>query len=66
MNKQNVKTWQEDGRLHGEWADRSLDDDDRYADDAVIITADVPAEGGEKALMAALYNKFDEWIEATR
>ncbi len=66
MNKQNIKTWEEDGHLFAEWGDRSLDDDDRYAKDSIILTADVPVEEGEKALMARMCMVYDDWIDETR
>ncbi len=63
-----TKVTREDGKLKGEWSDRSLDDDERYtAEDSVFLYAEVD-EGSddEKRLNLALINKFDQWIKATR
>ena len=61
-----------DGRLHGEWSDRALDDGDRYtAPNGVFLKANVPAESAQdlvarRLLNQALVNEFDRWIKATR
>lgn len=66
MNKQNVKIWEAEGTLYAEWADRSLDDDDRYSDTSIILAVSVPVEQGEKKLMAEMARAYDQWIYRTR
>lgn len=62
-----TKTWREGGKLKGEWSDRVLGDEDRYADDSVFLIAAVEeGENDEKRLNAALLNEYDKWIRATR
>ncbi len=63
MNKHNVKVVQAPGHWLGEWADRAPDDDERYADDAIIITA---MGETEKQMWANLANAYDRWIDETR
>ena len=63
MNKQNIKTWQEGDEVVKEWADRSLDDDDRYADDAIILVARGKDDKAAQTEMVILY---DQWIRETR
>ena len=63
MNKQNIKTWEDGGQVFKEWADRALDDDDRYADDSIILVASGP---DEKSAMTAIVNAYDNWINETR
>lgn len=59
-----TKVWHEGGMLKGEWSDRVLGDDGRYAEDSIILTAEV-AEG-ERELNQALLNEYDKWVKATR
>lgn len=66
MNKQNIKTYNRAGKLWAEWSDRSLDDEDRYAGDSIIIKVSVPKEQGEKALWSAMALALDEWMRDTR
>ncbi len=66
MNKQNIIFTETETHLIGEWADRAPDDEDRYDDDAIIITKSVPKEQGRKKLMAELFNAFDAWVQETR
>ncbi len=63
MNKTNIKTWQEGDEVVKEWADRALDDDDRYAEDAVILVARGKDEKSAQTEMVILY---DQWIRDTR
>lgn len=70
MNKANVKYWTEDGTMHGEWADRSLDDEDRDLPDTIKITASraVGRDFETTRLMVEkdLLQKYDQWLEDTR
>lgn len=70
MNKQNIKYWYEGDSYFAEWADRALDDDDRYAEDSIIIKVFVPATHDEridrKNVNTLMFKKYDEWIKATR
>ncbi len=52
--------------MWAEWSDRSLDDEDRYAGDSIIIKVSVPKEQGEKALWSAMALALDEWMRDTR
>jgi len=67
MNKQNLRIWLKKGFLHGEWSDRSLDDDERHL--GIFITGKVKAkvddESARKRLMVVMYAKYDQWIEDT-
>ncbi len=64
MNKlHNVKYWESDGHLFAEWSDRALDDDDRYTDDSIFITVEVPVEEGMGSLWARMYEAMDRWIK---
>ena len=65
MKKENVVLYGEtETELTAEWADRALDDDDRYeADDTIFIRVSVPKEQGRKALNTQLHKAYDEWIE---
>jgi hypothetical protein len=72
MNKQNIKHWEKDGKLYSEWADRALDDDDRYTPDGIVITVDIVIADFASKVVAEgkLYNKmwaaYDQWIKETR
>lgn len=49
--------------LTAEWADRALDDRDRYSDPTTIfIRAEVPKEQGARALDAALLSAYRAWL----
>jgi hypothetical protein len=65
MKKDGVVLYGEtEDMLTAEWADRSLDDEDRYLDDTTIfIRVEVPKEQGRKALNTQLHKAYDEWIE---
>lgn len=64
MNKQySVLYGETDTELTAEWADRSLDDDDRYEDDTIFIRVSVPKEKGRKELHTQLHKAMDEWHE---
>ena len=70
MNKHNVKYWEtETGFMLAEWADRALDDDDRYADDSIIITVthektDNPI-ADLKRLNGKMAEAYDQWLTDT-
>ena len=65
MNKKNNVLYGEtEDTLTAEWADRALDDEDRYKrDDTIFIRVQVPKEHGIKALHTELHKAYDEWIE---
>ena len=63
MNNHNIKTWKEDNLVHAEWADRSPDDEDRYADDSIIIVGYGTTEKEARSMLSA---KYDQWIRETR
>lgn len=65
MKKDGVVLYGEtEDMLTAEWADRSLDDEDRYLDDTTIfIRVEVPKEQGRKALNTQLHKAYDEWME---
>ena len=66
MNKQNVKVWKYAGKLKAEWSDRALDDDDRYKKDSIMITVEVDADRGERALWSEMAQAYDQWVRDTR
>ncbi len=70
MNKKNIKQWEEDGYLFAEWADRSLDDDDRYEDDSIILVVKTPLiedkNKQEKNINTLMSEKYDQWVRETR
>lgn len=70
MNKDNIKYWYEGDQYHAEWADRALDDDDRYEDDSIIICVSVDATGDknkdEKNVNTEMCAALDKWFEETR
>ena len=66
MNKKNIKTWERDGRLYAEWADRAVDDDDRYTHDTVFVEVNVPVTAGERALWSEMAQAYDQWVQDTR
>ena len=64
MNKQNVKVTFKDDFYIAEWADRSLDDEDRYKEDDTIF---LWASGQtEKEMWTNLAYVYDRWIDDTR
>lgn len=64
MNKRNVKVSTDGKTWSAEWADRALDDDDRYeADDTIFVRA----EGStEKQMWGNLALALDNWYRETR
>lgn len=64
MKKDGVVLYGEtEDMLTAEWADRSLDDEDRYCEDTIFIRVEVPKEQGRKALNTQLHKAYDEWME---
>lgn len=63
MNKQNVIIEESGGMLRAEWSDRAPDDEDRYSDDSIFITVEVPVEEGMGSLWARMYEAMDRWIK---
>lgn len=67
MNKQVVLYGETETTLTAEWADRALDDEDRWTDPTTIfIRVEVAKERGRKALNMELHKAYDEWMEETR
>ena len=59
----NVVYGETDGDLTAEWADRAIDDADRYSDDTIFIRVAVPKDAGRAALDAALDSAFKRWVK---
>ncbi len=72
MNKRNIKTWEDDGKLYSEWGDRSLDDDERYFPDGILIVVSVVVadfdskEIADSKLYTKMWSAYKEWIKETR
>ncbi|MBT7538608.1 MAG: hypothetical protein HN683_04670 [Gammaproteobacteria bacterium] len=72
MNKNNIKHWEENGKLYSEWADRALDDDDRYEPDSICICVEVTLvdydtrEIAEGILYRKMWDAYDAWVLDTR
>ncbi len=70
--KKNIKMWDNDWTLHAEWSDRALDDEDRYAEDSIIlhvwinIDPNLTDRENKKKLMAKMFDAYNEWIQETR
>lgn len=66
ISKRNIKYWADGDLFYAEWADRALDDDERYREDAIIFTASVPRQKYEQdEAKKAVTEMFNEW-EAER
>ena len=63
-----TRVWEEGGMLKAEWADLSLDDEDRETEASVFLTAEVEADHPDamRVLHSRLRNEFDKWIKDTR
>lgn len=72
MNNKNIKIWEDNDCYYAEWSDRSIDDDERYRDDSILIKEKVKILDYEneklakRKLKAKLVIKYDEWIRTTR
>lgn len=70
MNKKNVKYSRKGDFMFAEWADRALDDEDRYNEDGTVIEVSAPICDCErltkKRVNSLLDEAYDQWIRETR
>ena len=66
-----IEYWETETHLYAEWADRSLDDEDRALDDTVKLRASVEKNPdwsdhfARNQLRKALQREFDRWVDET-
>lgn len=65
MNNHNIRYWEQDGCLHAEWGELSLDDEDR--DLGILIEVSTPLLSEErltkKKVRTLLCKAYDDWMD---